>query len=1197
MGRFGTSSARNLIQQVNDARAAAGAPAPAPRPRVAPPAPAVPPVMRSQVDAILAKIESFGEDSLTASERALLRRADMAGAVAEDAAPPVVRQVTDGEVFPFSEEKGPDGEYVPVAEDGVAIRMAEVDGDRVWIRADGRITDQDGRVIGDVSDNPQVASIFEGESDLDNSAIDLGDPATGLRPNRAREDKIGLLASRIRQATMDSDVSRLEGVAGLRQLQAAVSKLSPEDLQNLLSRSELSRYVSPQASDAVRAEAAAEAQRRLDTLAQMAERVRRDPSAMATDKINRNRALATPAPARQAEGTAEAVAAANSLLAAREAAIPQGDWGALAAQFNAAPADQRVAILRSLPEQVRPMISRMLETTEVDGPSISPNALSAAIEPVNDVQSLMEELEAARRAGDAEAEAAARQLLQERFADPQELAEYGDGREAVRSFNDQRLAFDTLRRAVIGSDPEVVSALDTARTKMVTRSQPTVAASDSRAIDAGRPDNLPEQALPGALDDARAADAAFEEARALAPISLPPQLRSIEARREIAGLGEDQPLPPALAGDAEGRVEKRPRSERPLDTADVERLEGARALEDAVASAHEALDAARAEAGVGPMSLEDMDKAGLFPEQIAALRAAYADLDKAYGNRTAVATTGSLDRQMATYHNRIAALRERTDAARSELNSAIAGSRKSGALPDAAEQPLSAADMEARFPREFGQVQKLEQMLERLQMPRTGTRKLPPGASPRSDARLIRDQRSSSQTITEAIRNAGSQSNLRTGETLARSSDVTGDDALVDYSPMQGITDILEEARFRSDLKRGRLGGGSSLSRRLGATDFLWRTKRGQVVDPIATFGSADAAADFLLQRDPQWSGRTDSAGYQVERAMVADGIEMMYGNRSGSRPMTLREGDDAVVFEPTAQPQATEAASNTFPTSGVPTAAEVTDLALRRAYDSIEGDKPPFEEWRKTAQVEVPEDAPTPEAQALEASATELGGEAAAEQPAKPTRKGRGKKNAPASEEPAPEAAADGAEAATEEAAATPARGKGSRRRSSAADPDAAARARKLAEEGPADAADGAPPEPPKDGSAPPDGEDGATPDDGAKTPKKGNILSRNKGRLAIGAGLAGGAYLLSGARRAGEQQRLAEQGDASGQDVFERFVGAPAGGVGGGAGARPIDPAARGGDGASEEAEISRLLTRLGRRSLPASYGIPGSYAPLAD
>jgi hypothetical protein len=343
---------------------------------------------------------------------------------------------------------------------------------------------------------------------------------------------------------------------------------------------------------------------------------------------------------------------------------------------------------------------------------------------------------------------------------------------------------------------------------------------------------------------------------------------------------------------------------------------------------------------------------------------------------------------------------------------------------------------------------------------------------------------------------------------------------------------------------------------------------------------------------------------------MVADAIDMMYGNAEASRPMTLREGDDAVVFEPTAQPQATEAASNTFPTSGVPTAAEVTDLTLRRVYDSIEGDKPPFEEWRKTAQVAVPEDAPTPEAQALEASATELGGETAAEQPAKPTRKGRGKKNAPASEEPAPEAAAEPAEAAAGEAAVPASRGKGARRREaaaesnaeaapqgSAADPDAAARARKLAEEGPADAADGAPPEPPKDGSAPPDGEDGATPDDGAKTPNKGNILSRNKGRLAIGAGLAGGAYLLSGARRAGEQQRLAEQGDAGGQDVFERFVGATAGGVGRGAGARPIDPAARGGDGASEEAAISRLLTRLGRRSLPASYGIPGSYAPLAD
>jgi len=185
----------------------------------------------------------------------------------------------------------------------------------------------------------------------------------------------------------------------------------------------------------------------------------------------------------------------------------------------------------------------------------------------------------------------------------------------------------------------------------------------------------------------------------------------------------------------------------------------------------------------------------------------------------------------------------------------------------------------------------------------------------------------------------------------------------------------------------------------------------------------------------------------------------------------------------------------------------------------------------------------------------------------------------------------------------------KGSRRRStaaksdadagvpeSAADPDAAARARKLAEEGPADAADGAPPEPPKDGSAPPAGADGAKPDDGAKKPaEKGNILWRNKGKVAAGAALAGGTYLLSGARRAGEQQRLAEQGDASGQDVFERFVGAPAGG--GGGAARPIDPAARGGDGASEEAEISRLLNRLGRRSLPATYGIPGSYAPLAD
>jgi hypothetical protein len=590
-------------------------------------------------------------------------------------------------------------------------------------------------------------------------------------------------------------------------------------------------------------------------------------------------------------------------------------------------------------------------------------------------------------------------------------------------------------------------------------------------------------------------------------------MRPYETRLQTFGAEDPSDLPIVARGDeAMGRLERRRRADR-IESGEADRIAEAAAAQQAVDDAQAALDAAKAEAGIGALSLEDMKKAGVLTEQVAALEAAYDNLD-AFARRDA------------------------------------------------------------------------------------------PG-----DARLQRG--SEEETLLGLMQASGSQARPRVGAALGRASTASGRDGFVDFSPAEGVQQILDDARFSSPTKSGRLGGGASMARRMMATDLLWSNRAGRQYNPIEVFGSADKAAEFQLSRDPYWASRTDTAGYQLERAMVADAIDMMYGNAEGSRPMMLREGDDAVVLEPAVTPTPAAAASDTLPASGVPTAAEVTDLTLRRMYDSIEGDKPPFEEWRKTAQVAVPEDAPTPEAQALEASATELGGETAAEQPAKRTRKGRGKKNAASSEEPAPEAAADGAEAATEEAAATPARGKGSRRRStaaksdadagvpeSAADPDAAARARKLAEEGPADAADGAPPEPPKDGSTPPDGEDGAKPDDGAKKPEqKGNILWRNKGKVAAGAALAGGAYLLSGARRAGEQQRLAEQGDAGGQDVFERFVGAPAGGVGGDGAARPIDPAARGGDGASEEAEISRLLNRLGRRSLPASYGIPGSYAPLAD
>lgn len=1178
------------------------------------------PVTQSQINALLERVRTHpdGIASLSPYEITLLRT-------------PAEAIVNDVSAARASGDAAQSLQFVPVTEprrrgltqqpdktlltdDGVPVKELPDSNGVSYVTADGDILSYDGSVIGTVVVPERQADAALGpNADLESSAISLAaDDIVPMRPRApSSPDDLALLAQRIRQATMDPDVARLESTAGFRQLQKAVDQLSAEDLDLLRQQSDLSMYVSPQAPDAKKAEALAMADQRLAQLWQMAEQSARDPGAQVRQRIASGRAANTPLPARQAEGAEDAVSRAVAIRQAMQAEMPDGDWDALSRRFNSLSENERKKVLSSLPEDSYVFMHEMLG----DDYSIVPNAMAQVVD------------------------SAKPQAYGVRFDDADDIARptLPDDADTMRRANDLNTAFSNLRGVLIESNPDYASAADAARAYALSRQQPTIRPTGS-AIDAGRPDNLPEAALPTPYDEARAIER--EKGEQYPASQLPPELRTYEQREAFLGVPEGTPLPRALSGDDTGRLDSRPRRDRPLETRDKDRIKKANQLNADLQAALQSGDPA-------------------------AIKAAESAIDEAFGNRGADMTPQQAQRRENTYRSRLARLTEQLDEARQARDEIAAAERARGNLDDGplAEEVLNSD----AFIDNTREIVALQRQLERLQSPVVRRVTKPPAASVPSAKSL--DRESTDRTLQQAIKNAAGGAEVRTGLPLDRASTAGGGDGFVDWNPSGDIEELINDTKFLGARKR--LGGGPQDSRIQRAVEFLWTNRAGQVFDPVQAFGSADDAAEFLMNRRPDWRQFKGTPTWDVERAAIADGIserfpkkatqysrpQMLspkaalqveydsrfstnagkprpafdewadslppeevaritaernaeYPDMSEERAVTSRpEPAGSVIFDEDAAPASGAPVDNLASSSqaidDAPALSEdaVAETLLRGRYDSLPDPKPPFEEWRKQdadAGEPVPAAEPTAEDAALDASATpidEAAPEAAEAVAAKPTRgrgKGGGKKNAgkkdaaePAAE-PAPDAAAEApaepAPAVAAEADPAPAKsgkGKGTGKKNQPK----------------ADAGDGgkppdgADPSKPADGSKPPEGDKPATntkPDQPSTWKRKAALY----GGAAVGATV--GASMLGRARRAGEASRLADENDPFAQAAVAMGGGgnAAAGGLGGGgAGAQG------GGAAMSDEEKITQLLNRIGRRGgAPAVYGIPGSYEPLS-
>ena len=1176
------------------------------------------PVTQSQINALLERVRTHpdGIASLSPYEITLLRTP--AEAIVNDV--PAARAIDEAaqslQFVPVTEPRNRGLTQQPdktlLTDDGVPVKELPDSNGVSYVTADGDILSYDGSVIGTVVVPERQADAALGpNADLESSAISLA--ADDIVPMRQRApsstDDLALLAQRIRQATMDPDVARLESTAGFRQLQKAVDQLSAEDLDLLRQQSDLSMYVSPQAPDAKKAEALAMADQRLAQLRQMAEQSARDPGAQVRQRIASGRAANAPLPARQAEGAEDAVARAVAMRQAMQAEMPDGDWDALSRRFNSLSDDDRKLLYEALPQDSRAVVREMLAAD--DSRQFSPNAMAQAIS------------------------SAEPQAYGVRLDDAEDVTRptLPDDADTIRRANDLNTAFSNVRGAIIEANPDYASAADAARAYALSRQQPTIRPTGS-AIDAGRPDNLPEAALPTPYDEARAIER--EKGERYPASQLPPELRTYEQREAFLGVPEGTPLPRALSGDDTGRLDSRPRRDRPLETRDEKRIETATQLNADLQAALQSGDPA-------------------------AIKAAESAIDKAFGNRGADMTPQQAQRQENTYRSRLARLTEQLDEARNARGKIAAAERTRGNLE---EGPLTEEVLNSdAFIDNTQEIVALQRQLERLQSPVARRVTKPPAASVPSAKSL--DRESTDRTLQQAIKNAAGGAEVRTGLSLDRASTAGGGDGFVDWNPSGDIEELINDTKFLGERKR--LGGGPQDSRIQRAVEFLWTNRAGQVFDPVQAFGSADYAAEFLMNRRPDWRQFKGTPTWDVERAAIADGISARfpqqatqysrpqvlspkaalqveydsrfptaddgarpafdewadslpqeevdritaernaeYPDMSEEKPVTSRSeqpqrvGSFGVIFDDEVTPASGAPVDNLASSSqaidDAPALSEdaVAETLLRGRYDSLPDPKPPFEEWRKQdvdAGEPAPAAEPTAEDAALDASATpidEAAPEAAEAVAAKPTRgrgKGGGKKNAgkkdaaePAAE-PAPDAAAEApaepAPAVAAEADPAPAKsgkGKGTGKKNQPK----------------ADAGDGgkppdgADPTKPADGSKPPEGDKPAT----NTKPEKRPGLLRPRNLLIGGAAGVAGISSLSGARRAGEASRLAGE-----NDPFAQAAVAMGGGGNAAAGAQG------GGAAMSDEEKITQLLDRIGRRvGAPAAYGIPGSYEPLS-
>lgn len=690
--------------------------------------------------------------------------------------------------------------------------------------------------------------------------------APNLTPNKQRVDPIGSLAERIRQATSNADT---EPAAGLRALMAEIDALPDESKVALMTHPALAEGIESANARTPegRAAAIANAQARLIRLNELASVDTPGRAAEQLDAARRARDIGTAPPA----GNPAVAAAAADAAAARELVgetLQQGDLATLMEAFNSLPAERKDEILRRLPggreivprgvgeaavvakdgspgmamdvrlgnadpTAPRPLIEKFLDESTGERVFL-PNAASQFMPAGSPLEQAILDLDIAKRSGDPEAIEMARLEVQTIPHSPEEA------QTAIRWFNQRNAAIDSLRRAMIGTDPMVVEE----QARMLANAaapapRPNITPGARSPI--VQPVDVPANELPSGADVANAIErerqARLDQQAPGGFLSEADRLSAFPPRVTAAGEVRDPKLgdlPAAMRGrDGRGSgLESRSAGSRLTDSNDAAAIESAAALNAEISAAMADVQAARGG-----------DVAALA-KATQRLEAAYRAMDDAFPPRIISNRTGEVRK----------------------VSRDVANNPPEGWTVE--EGRKSWSDSHINKP---GQEETVDNLII------TGA-----GARPKAQAGLNR----SSDGLSSVERSVQNEELL----------DVFGDDA-VEFLPGSGTEELVE---LGGRGKPGRLGGRAQVSRLQAATQTLYtEPKTGRLVNPLALrrtdgtalFPSARDAAEDLLKRSRVFKPGT--ASHEMALEQWTKNIEEAFGSKSGPPATTWVENAD----------------------------------------------------------------------------------------------------------------------------------------------------------------------------------------------------------------------------------------------------------------------------------------------------------------
>ena len=667
-----------------------------------------------------------------------------------------------------------------------------------------------------------------GDSEIDNldaSATDIGDigeappapkkrgGASNLTPNTKKSDPESDLVGSIWQMTTPQDresVSQKTAKSLLRSAQkyrtadggydpAFLAKLqpTPEDLDRLKVLEEMAGV-----SNADRA----------------AEQI--DTAAQAVSAAN------TPRPPAGNRSATQADLQAAKALAGE--ALPEGDWNALTAAFNAMDDDQRQAVLAAIPTDTRQFLAAMLDPNQ-QAPSFLPNLVAERTRPINDVDEMFAERDAATRAGDSETASMLNGLLQADGAAPKY-----DVTDAVRAVNERQAAAGALRNALLSQDEMVRSERSQMLRAATPPAQPAAITPGARTPEFAAED-IPEGEMPTAYDHVRAAQ---RDAKDRVAQQSPGGGLSEDVRKEAMNVDSQRGLPLFLRGrDRNPVLESRSRGERSIETNDAPAIQKASGLQTEIDAAQADVTAALAES----QSASGVAELARVSQKVASARTRLADafsaMDEAYPPRLVNPRTGAVK----TF-------------AGGEVPKGFVVERGRRAMPDSR---LNSA----------GAMETYDDLVLALA-----------GFRPRAERNITRATTGLSTDDVQSLQ--------------AEAGRVFGEDAdpllQGDFEPDWEVDPLDLEAN--GPQKKNRLGGGQQQSRIEGASQALFGDTNPfglTNADGNPLFADADAVAEEILQKNRIFKPGT--ANYELAKANIARAVERKFATAAQVDPKAAK--------------------------------------------------------------------------------------------------------------------------------------------------------------------------------------------------------------------------------------------------------------------------------------------------------------------